>query len=370
MNYNSPLDSFFSNPWLGYGIIVIYFFIVIWFNKKLFPDRIPWLVKSFFTIGVPFIWIVTLKMLNPALLGYGKSEGVNRLAVYDGKLFVIDYLVAAGGGRLSKGSPCYRLHVIEPATGNKIRRSSLYNAYRPGSVRFTGDTMILTQPSDVKFYSVATGKKINTWSSKTLPALFPQLSSGVGNLEPNSYKEKLVINSLDGNKWVLDIMSNMIAPYDSHDQNKYEPTGKLYLDENNGIRRDDQRFGTTVVTYGSVKGSDNKMMLMGPDTVLNRHISFLHGSIIAVSEKQDCFVIRDYDKTTETGVGFVCMSLDGHRKLWEVREKELRPGKEYEKRANTCYCIDELNHIFFANIKNEVYAINMSDGKLLWRQVP
>ncbi len=366
MNYNYVLDGFFSYPWLDYGIIVIYLALIVVFCKKLIADK-SWLFRTLITIVVPFVWVITLSQLNPGLLGYGRGKGIDRIMSDKGKLLVIDHLVAAGS-KVSAGSPCYRLHILEPKTGDKIRRTSLFNIYKPGRVSFGGDTMILTQPDEVLFYSTATGKKINTWSVKTLPGLFPQLKAGIDRLEPGNATDKIVINSPDGNKWVLNIPGNSISAYEGVTNGAQQPTGKLYLDEN-GIRRDDRRFGTTVVTYGNVKGSDHKMMLMGPDTVLNRRISFLHGSIIAVSEKEGCFVIRDFDDTRETGAGFVCMSLDGQRKLWEVREKALRPGTMPEKHANTSFSIDEVNHIFFANLKNELFAINLGDGKVLWRDV-
>ena len=368
MNYNFLLDTFFSYPWLDYGIIVVYLGIIVWFNSRLFPDGSSWIKKGIFIYILPIVWITTVSALNPALLGYGKAQGINRLVAADGKLFVIDYLRATGGKRLTKGSPCYRLHLVDPVSGHKIRRSSLYNVYSPGHVIIHSDTLALTQPSEVRFYSIASGEKINTWSVKTLPLLFKELAGGVVSPEPNYVENNVVVNGLDGNKWMLDIRGNSIMPYKKYKEDAYVPTNKLYIKDGE-LRMDNKLYGTAVVQFGRVKGTDHKLILCGPDSVLNRSTVFLKGDIIAVSAKDSCFVVRDYDNIKKNGVCFTCMSLDGKRKLWELRQSQLRPDDK-DADANDCSCIDEVNDVFVANIKNELFAVNMRDGKLLWRQVP
>jgi outer membrane protein assembly factor BamB len=368
MNYNPILDGFYSTPWIYYGLLFVYLAIVISFKKRLFPHPERWIGQAIFIYAIPILWLLTNSMFNPAFLGYGRPDAIAKVTAVDGKLYVIDYLLT-GGGKSHTPIHCYRMHIIDATTGEKKRRFMLESGLGGGINFVHGDTIAYTNPGKVTFYSCTSGGVLNTWSEKTLPKLFPQLASGVKNVEYRPAKNVMELSSLDGNKWSLNIRDNSIAPYNEQWNDDYKPTGRIYIDDGK-IVIDNQRFGSTLVTFCTVKGTDHKSVLCHRDSVLNGHITFLYGTIVALSVKDSCFVVRDYDNLNRIGADFTCMSLDGKRKLWELRESAVRPNDPKDQPVKESSCIDTQDGIFFASIANEVFAIRMNDGKILWRQVP
>ncbi len=368
MNYNYLLDSFFSSYWLCYGLLGLYIAVIVLLKTKLRPEQKKKLPNDFVSYYlIPTLWILIVTFLNPIVLGYGASRRISTLDARGGKLYVMDYLLTAGGKEMS-GIQCYRMHIIDPQTGEKKLR---FITKRPGYLLFANnDTLAFAHPDDITFYASATGRELAVWSAKTLPKFFPELASGIHNFDMYNPSKGLEVSSLDGNKWVLNIRNGSITRFDRHYQEKYEPTDSCYI-ENNAIRRDDQRFGTTMIALEDVVGTEHKRAICGPhDSIINPRLLFLYGKIIALSVKDSCFIIQDYETTNQDRVTFTCMSLDGKRRLWEVVQNRLRPGDSKTEPANAASCIDTQNDLFIASIKNEVMAFRMADGKMLWRQVP
>jgi hypothetical protein len=364
VNYNFILDGFFGNPWLCWGLLIAYFAFVLMKYRKHLTGKKPWKYWVVYVYVVPMVWVVMLGFLNPMVLGYGKPRDVVRLNSVGGNLYVTDFLLTSGGKSFS-GSRCFRMHVIDPQTGERKRRFLIGNNGYVTSVH--GDKLAFSHANSVDFYSITTGRVLNKWTVETLPKLFPQLASGVKSMEPYKADSEVTVSSLNGNKWVLSISHNSIAPYVEPKDNRHIPTGKIYLD-GRYIRIDNEQLGTTLITLGNLKNSDQKQMICSRDTIINRHVVFLHGEIVALSVSDSCFVVRDYDNINRIGVDYTCMSLDGKRELWQIKERMLRPGDSKKEPIATSCCIDEPNHLFFVNMETEVIAVGMKDGKVVWRK--
>jgi hypothetical protein len=97
---------------------------------------------------------------------------------------------------------------------------------------------------------------------------------------------------------------------------------------------------------------------------------FLDGKIVALSLKDSCFVIMHYETITRLKSIFSCMSPDGRRKIWEVRQSVLRPSEDNTESLDISCCMDEADGIFFVAMKNELIALLLKDGNVLWREVP
>jgi hypothetical protein len=53
-----------------------------------------------------------------------------------------------------------------------------------------------------------------------------------------------------------------------------------------------------------------------------------------------------------------------------VRQSLLRPGDDDDEALSISSGIDEANGIFFISMDDELIALSLKDGKVLWRQVP
>src|SRR5688572_28687388 len=113
MTYNTFLDLFFSSVWLNLGIAAVLITILIIYRKPLYVDRKRKKLIVFFLFLIGMLWLMTLGLINPKYLGYGRPVAVTSITMMNGNLLVIDFIRTAGG-KTSKGESCYRIHNIDP----------------------------------------------------------------------------------------------------------------------------------------------------------------------------------------------------------------------------------------------------------------
>src|SRR5688572_21799168 len=152
MNYNSLLDGIFGNNWLAYGLLPVYLILVLAFHKRILSGKKKTLVKAVVYFAVPLLWLITVGSINPVYWGYGKPKGITALYVANGKLLVQDYVLTAGG-KMSRGTPYSRIHVIDPVSGKGLLRFSAGEG-KGDIVGVRGDTLAYATAEEVQFFSV------------------------------------------------------------------------------------------------------------------------------------------------------------------------------------------------------------------------
>lgn len=276
----------------------------------------------------------------------------------------------SSGSKATRGSASYRIHIIDPVTGRKKRRFVLGgNGTLLGT---SGDTLIFSYTNAIVFFSASRGSELQEWTAKTLPQLFPQLSSGINDFSVDEDRKEIALTSLDGKKWILDIMSRSVVPYQPNSDNadKYPPTNKISISKY-GISIANGKYGLRLVALCDKEGSEHQKILCGHnDVLLNNEEIFLDGKITAFSLKDSCFIVMHYETIARLKTIFTAMSLDGKRKLWEVRQSKLRPSDRNSETLRSSSCIDEPDGIYFITLKDEIMAISLKDGSILWRQIP
>src|SRR5687767_6928878 len=124
MNYQPIFDTWFSNPWLSFGIPISVFILVLIFSVRNAKKKKKSVVLMLLLFGVPLGMLMLNGMVNPQYLGYGKSKHIVSVKYMDGQLYITDYLRTMGS-KTSRGIKYYRVHIIEPGNGKKIRRFSI-----------------------------------------------------------------------------------------------------------------------------------------------------------------------------------------------------------------------------------------------------
>ena len=62
------------------------------------------------------------------------------------------------------------------------------------------------------------------------------------------------------------------------------------------------------------------------------------------------------------------VSLDGKTRLWQLKQRDLRPNDRQEYPLSTASTLDnKTNNLFFA-MQDEVIALEISTGRIIWRQ--
>jgi outer membrane protein assembly factor BamB len=371
MNYNSFLDAWFGNGWFSYGIpflVYIVTIVIVLSRSKGKEKKKKSIGRKMLTVCyylIPFLILALNGEINPLLLGYGKPVMIKEIRYQDGKLVVLDY-IRTSGGKTSSGQKCYRIHILDSETGEKKRRFKVGTGARLFKVH--SDMVAISNYDNVSYYSVTTGKREKLYSKKTLPKLFPELSSGVDNLNTNADTETMEINTLDGNKWTLFTYTNKLIkgrPEVSREQ-AYVPTNKFRIDGDR-IKLDDTESGTTFIRINTDESDHKYWIYNGEDLITYKDQFFLDGVPVSVNAIDSSFVILHYETVKKEKFILSCFTLNGSQKLWEIKQSQLNPTSKLKGEKVHLVTNGKGGKLFFT-IAKEVFAISAKDGKVIWRQ--
>ena len=366
MSYNSILDAFFTYWYINLGLLAVFIIISLFYRQKILKSYISKRWFSAFFIVIAFIWLMTFILLNAMYLGYGHPDGVDGIVTSEGKIYVVDYILG-GGSKVSGPGKYSRIHILDSKTGNKILRFTTGEHGALYGVK--GDSLIFYGEDLVKIFSAEKGKLIANLNRKTLPKIFPELSSGIDNVMV-SYADKILeLTTLDGNHYNLSLQT---ATLSSNKQNKpkeeYSSTNKMYIQNENEIKIDDQRGGRVLMQMQSTDGNQEVRCLKNRNGSPVNDMKFIMGEFIAVSERQKCFVVMSFETTKKTGFILTGISLDGQNKLWELNQSTLRPEDEKKYPLPTSWTLDKNSDALYFAMKDEVMALEILTGNILWRQ--
>jgi len=365
MSYNSVLDLFFSYWYINLGLMVVLVIAAFYLHLRKNKD-----VKFWFyclSITLSSIWAITYFELNPIFLGFGNPCGVDGIVSAGGKLYVVDYLITSGS-KYSDPEACSRIHVLDAKTGNKILRFPTHDHGELNGVK--GDSLIFHFYYDTGIFSASTGKLIAKWNNETLPKIFPELASGIDNVMINRSNAILELTTLDGNHFNLSLKTGELwADKPNETREKYSPTNQIYLNNDDEIKIDNQPGGRTLLELQGIGNSQEiRYLKTDDDSVANENLKFIMGKFIAISPKQRCFVVISFETTKETGFILTGVSLDGKNKLWELTQTSLRPEDKRDFSLPTAWTLDNKTDILYFAMKDEVIALEILSGKILWRQ--
>jgi hypothetical protein len=368
MSYNSALDVFFSYWYLNLGVLLVFILIAFFLRRAFIKSNGGKLLFRIFFFGIVFLWMITYLLLNPMYLGYGKPCGVDGMMSANGKVYVVDYLLS-GGSRISGPGEYSRIHVLDAKKGDKIIR---FPAGLHGTLYgVNGDSLIFYNQDLISIFSASTGKAIAKWDDEDLPKVFPELSAGIDHIMICDAYKYLEITTLDAKHYNLSLENAHLyaVKEDQQAQPPYVPTKKMYLQNDNEIKIDDQPGGRTLLQLQGTDQNQEVRLLKGNNgNMLNNNLEFIMGGFIALDEPQKCFVVESYETTQNTGFILRGISLDGQNKLWELKQSTLRPDDDTKYPITTSSVIDENSEILFFAMQDEVMAIEILTGNILWRQ--
>jgi hypothetical protein len=381
MTYNSFLDTYFSSYWLLVGVpAALFILLIVLVEIKSKKRKIKYFIK-FIIYAIPVLLLFTAGIINTQYLGYGKPDRINDIQLINGKLYVIDAIKTIGT-KISSSSEIYRVHIIDPSTGEKIMRFML--GYKGELICVRGDSLAFSHRDDITFYSIKDGHEYCVWSKETLSKQFSELSSGVDNLIWSGGKNPkmellnqehpiigtnslvLEVKSLDGKNWILNPMNGKIIPDQLFNNDvKYKPTNKLYVSDD-VISIDDSPVGKPIF---ELCGNDDQKQICKNQDVLNNGLTFLKGKFVAVNEKDSFFLVMHYVTTKQQQFIITSISLDGMNKLWEIKQSSLDKDKSDDDALalKPSFAYDNKNGLAYVSLKDAIVCIKTSDGSIVWQ---
>jgi len=363
MNYNKLLDMLFSVWYIYFGICLAIIIIFLLLTRKW--DS--YIGKSYIGTAIAALLFFIYVLINPLLLGYGRPQGVSMILSKDDKLYVVDYMTSSNGKGFRPSHP-NRIQILNSKTGDKLMR---FHAGSEGELcGITGDSLIFYHYRDIEIFSASTGKSLAIWDNKTLPKVFSELSSGIDNTMMEDGYINYEITSLDGNKWILNLSTAKLSAFKGYEQNpKYIPTNKLYLEKGKAIRIDNKRGGSLLLKLENKSyNNEIKYLTNNKDTILNKDLKFIRATIIALDTIQNCFVVLSYTTTKKTCFILTGISMDAKSKLWELKQSTIRPTDKMEEPISISSDFNSKQEKLYFAMKDEIMALQISDGKVLWMQ--
>lgn len=309
---------------------------------------------------------MTFLLLNAMYLGFGHANGVDGIITTDGKVYVVDYLLG-GGSKVSGPGEFSRIHILDAETGKKILRFPTGEHGELCGVK--GDSLIFYGEDLVKIFSAANGKLIAKLNRKTLPKIFPELSSGIDHVMISYADKMLELTTMDGNHYNLSLQTASLYPdKQNKPKEEYSPTKKIFVHNDNEIKIDDERGGRVILQLQGTDGNQEIRYLKNRNGTVVNELKFIMGEFVAVSERQKCFAVLSFETTKKMGIILTGISLDGQTKLWELKQSTLRPDDEKKYPLTTSWALDNNSDVLFFAIKDEVFALEIFSGKILWSQ--
>lgn len=368
MTYNALLDGFFSSYWFSMALPLALIPVYYIFRPKIMKGKDGTFGEVCIVMGYAFVVMMTAGMANPLWWGFGTPEAVREIRYVDEKLLVIDH-IRTMGSETDEGTPCSRVHVIDPETGEKQLRFTL--GEEADLVGVHGDTLVVVKYNEATAYSLTDGHEYATYSQETLPDLFPELSSGIANIMWGGGSSIMEITANNGEMYELDLTTGWFYEATVENQEReMEVTEKLYCDDEE-IKLDDVENGYYSPTKYSLDGIDGNQYALyfqdSHDSILNKQVSFLDGEFIGVNNKDSTCIILSYETLEHQEFILTCLSLDGKEVVWEIHQAQYNSEYNFTDywKPHTGYN-ENTNQLTFW-IEGDVYCVDAATGELLWQ---
>lgn len=361
MSYNAVFDAFFGNPWISFGTLFGLLILGIVFRKPLYVNRKPKFAFGAVYFILFMFGLFMILYINPSTFGYGYAEGIKDVRTGNNHVFVMDYVIEAGGEGVD---PTYhnRIHVINKKTGEKVCR---FLVGPDAHIIFIDDEhIVMERYSQVRIYTWMNGSCIAEWTTETLPELYPELAGGVDQLSVSEEDAAIEVTGLDGRSWTIGFVDRKATPA-VEKKFVYVPSNKLEIRNEYLVYNDDVNPDYLFSIAGK-QWDDKRKQLRSQDSLLNPELFFLEGKPIAVSNSDSVLIILHYTTTEKSSFLLTAVQLDGLNSLWSYSQKSLLPEAESAE-LEIASDISESGHQLFVAADNKVVCLDVVTGKEIWK---
>jgi hypothetical protein len=364
MTYNTLLDAYFSSYLISIGTPLLLIPLYYALRFKIRKGKEYTFGEACLVMGFAFVVIMIAGLMNPIYWGYGSPEAVREIRYANGMLLVIDH-IRTMGSETDEGTPCSRVHVIDPKTGEKKLRFTLGEEADIAGIH--GDTLMVLSYTDPIAYSITDGSVLFEYTDENLAKLYPELSSGISNVMWGNSYSLMEITANNGKQYNLDFTTGHFyyAEGNREPEVEYKPTHKLFFTDSE-IKRDDEQWGTTICSLEGKNGNQYEEFLTIQDSIPNPQLSFLSAAFVAINADTN-YVIISAETLENKSFRLTCVSRNCRSVLWEIRQAQYNADYQFSDYIQPKIGFSAEQNALTFWIEKTVYSVDASTGKLLWQ---
>ena len=351
------LDYIVSNIYLSVTLFigVLMFIIGIWYYKP-FKSAIANKTMHITVSAAAFAFVLYLN-LGPSGYAvdfiYGLSNG-NQLCLIE------EHMDSDGDTSFES----YRLYVLDLKTGERMYRMSIYS---PEILCVKENTVVLFERGAAVEYDLEEGNEIHVWSVEKGFEKFPELVSGINDLNRQSLASThinsayLTLTAMNGYKYCLDLMTEELTQVDYLP--RHDESGWMFSDYGIYLK---EKYNTKLsFTFQSLSGEIEQLKFdNGKDSTAIYDDTFLNPSVVALFDTDEFFIIKHYETLANKTAIFTAINFDLSKK-WEINQNQLELNKDFGNEALLGVCFAS-NEQFIATFGGNVVCFNANDGSILW----
>ncbi len=249
----------------------------------------------------------------------------------------------------------HRLFILNAGNGGRVFREVIRDSFT-----------LHNQQEAVLFYKQGNGFRLRdmkearikaTSDHQTLPALFPELSSGIHEFEYAPSNNCISVRAKNGKQYWIEPFNQKI-----YDQEPV-PKSKPYRDGDAIVVKETAQGPKVLIRLAGERENDRiKRLLSNSYQFLNHELSFLDGRCLQVFANLNRFVVLHYDDTDNKDFILSCASFEAEL-CWRLKQDVLGIDKSSTLDLSAAYK-DQL----IITVGGFVCAIAMANGSVVWKK--
>lgn len=262
----------------------------------------------------------------------------------------------------------YRLYVLDLKTGARKLRISVESSEL---LCVTENTAIFFELNRAIAYNLNSGEKVNEWSSEKGFEKFPELQSGIAEINRSSnsgqFKNEawLTLTAKNGHQYCYNLLTDELLEMQYPTSNSEGPIGfNEYEVSRQSAHQSKEWYFDFQLKTGEIKqlvyhSKDNNEKILDGE--------YLNPKMVALYPDQKLFVIQHFTTVDNTAAIFTAVTFDQEIK-WQVTQTDLKVSDNFSDQPLPGISFP-VNDQLITTFGGLVVLLNAKDGSVVWKSV-
>ena len=261
----------------------------------------------------------------------------------------------------------YRLYVLDLNTGERLSRTSVESQ----ELLCVTDMAVFFERTGAVAYDLKSGEKVKEWSKEKGFENFPELQSGISELnrQSASYQFKneawLTLTAKNGHQYCYNLLTDELLEI------QYPPNnseGPIVFDEYEVSRQSTHQSKEWYFNFKEKTGEIKQLVYHtknNTEKILEGE--YLNPKMVAVYPDQKLFIIQHFTTVENTSAIYTAVTFDQQIK-WRITQSELQTSDKFSDQPLPGISFP-INDQLIATFGGLVVLLNAADGSAVWKSV-